>query len=260
MGKDLFQNPGESLIKDEGEAIDKETREFYDRDADSYDSTRWTSLAGQYNNQVQTDLVRNLLPHTHGPLVEIGSGTGRFTSLLADQGDPLVLVDVAVGMLRKAHMRVATALPVLGDICRLPLPDDSMAGLVCLNVLSHVRHYGIALREIGRVLRPGGFALLNFNNLTSLYVLPGFIVNRRGRSFRARVYSQWIMWSSFRSALDAAGLRIEVSRGHLNLPTKVPKPLFHLLARIDRQVRNRARIAPYAFLLVVKAAQRSTLA
>ena len=233
----------------------RRTRTFYDTDAASYDLERWVSVAGQHNNRTQVSIVRELLPEARGRLVEIGCGTGRFSTILAEQAQSLVLIDLSKSMLQKVRPRVAVALPLLGDVSALPLEDESICGLACLNVLSHVTSYQVALREIGRVLRPGGFALLNFNNLTSPYLVPGLIVNRRRRSFRANVFSQWISWSAFRSALHDAGLIILASKGHLSLPVRSPQPLVRLLSLADSALRNWPTMAPLPFVLAVKQAR-----
>lgn len=47
------------------------------------------------------------------------------------------------------------------DITDMDLPDGSFDGVICSHVLEHVDDDIAAMREFGRVLRPGGWALLN---------------------------------------------------------------------------------------------------
>lgn len=47
------------------------------------------------------------------------------------------------------------------DLTCLPLPDSSVDVLVCLQVLEHIPDDAAAMREIGRVLSPGGLAIIN---------------------------------------------------------------------------------------------------
>ncbi len=49
---------------------------------------------------------------------------------------------------------------VVLDITQLPLPDCSQDIVICSHVLEHVVRDEVALGEIYRVLRPGGFAIL----------------------------------------------------------------------------------------------------
>lgn len=46
------------------------------------------------------------------------------------------------------------------DITRLPLPDDSFDVVLCSHVLEHVPNDAAAMREIQRVLKPGGWSVL----------------------------------------------------------------------------------------------------
>lgn len=46
------------------------------------------------------------------------------------------------------------------DLTALPFPDDSFDFLIASHVLEHIQDDISALREIGRVLRPGGIAIL----------------------------------------------------------------------------------------------------
>ena len=236
-----------------GPGLDRETQQFYDQDAEAYDATRWGTPAGIYNNRTQLCLVDGLLPRAAGLAVEVGSGTGRFSMMLDTRSESLLLVDVALGMLVRARSRVGGGVSgVLGNVTSLPLADRSVAGLLCLNVLCHIRDYAHALTEISRVLAPGGYALLNFNNITSLYALPGCLVNWRRLALKRPVFSQWVTWSAFEGALTDAGLSVKNAKGHLGLPAGLPTPLIKSFARLDRFVRDRPRLSPYPFMLAVK--------
>lgn len=234
--------------------LDRETQQLYDQDAEVYDATRWGTPAGIYNNQVQLAIVDNLLPPAPGLAVEVGSGTGRFSVILDSRSESLLLVDVALSMLVRARSRIGgTATGILGDVTRLPLGDATVAGLLCLNVLCHIRDYPRAVGEISRVLAPGGYALLNFNNITSLYALPGCVVNWRRLALKRPVFSQWITWSAFDAVLANAGLTAKDAKGHLGLPVGLPSALVKSFAKLDVFVRDRPRLSPYPFVLAVKA-------
>jgi SAM-dependent methyltransferase len=46
------------------------------------------------------------------------------------------------------------------DITKIDLPDESLDGIICSHVLEHVRDDALAMREVHRVLRPGGTAIV----------------------------------------------------------------------------------------------------
>jgi len=49
---------------------------------------------------------------------------------------------------------------VISDITSIPLPDASFDACLCTEVLEHLPHPIEALRELARLLRPGGRLIL----------------------------------------------------------------------------------------------------
>lgn len=61
---------------------------------------------------------------------------------------------------------------VFADAARLPIADDTVDAVVCLEVLEHVRHPQQVLAEIARVLRPGGRLCLSMPFLYPIHDAP----------------------------------------------------------------------------------------
>ncbi|MBZ5636893.1 MAG: class I SAM-dependent methyltransferase [Acidobacteriia bacterium] len=64
------------------------------------------------------------------------------------------------------------------DIDQLPFLPESMDHVVCLGVFEFLPDYGTALREIRRVLRPGGTAVFAIPSAISLYMMGDILANR----------------------------------------------------------------------------------
>jgi ArsR family transcriptional regulator len=142
------------------EARQRKSRDFFDRHA-----RQWDELAGRllplpdYRGR-----LLELVP-AGGVLVEIGSGSGALLGELSRRGAQLIAVDHSPAMLDVARQQVAAeglrnVELRLGEMMHLPLADGA-AGAVLLNmVLHHAADPPTVLREIRRVLAPGGVLVL----------------------------------------------------------------------------------------------------
>ena len=114
---------------------------------------------------ITRDRLRSVLrPQPGERLLEIGVGTGYYSCDLAEWIAPegtLELFDLQREFLdhvmRAAGERgLSNLVPTEGDATRLPYEDASVDGVVLTAVLGEIPDPGAALREIRRVLKPGG--------------------------------------------------------------------------------------------------------
>jgi SAM-dependent methyltransferase len=101
-------------------------------------------------------------------VLDLGCGAGRHAFEALRRGASVVALDADAGELRGvADMVVAmdaagevppgaAARAVRGDATRMPFPDDAFDRVIAAEVLEHIPDDWQALREIARVLRPGG--------------------------------------------------------------------------------------------------------
>jgi SAM-dependent methyltransferase len=106
------------------------------------------------------DSLVGALPDNPAVVADLGCSTGYLLEDLRRQrpSAQLIGVDVVAAGLVKAHESVPEAALLLADVCDLPLPDDSLDAAVSANMLEHVEDDVAALREVHRILRPGGTA------------------------------------------------------------------------------------------------------
>jgi arsenite methyltransferase len=112
-------------------------------------------------------LVYELLGAAPGErILDVGSGPGFYASELLDQvgaGGEVVGVDGSTDMLGVAAHRCAGRANVAlhqADATSLPFEDESFDRVLSVQVLEYVRDVEAALRELHRVLRPGGRAVV----------------------------------------------------------------------------------------------------
>src|SRR5204863_490793 len=102
-------------------------------------------------------------------ILEAGCGTGRILSRLAGVAAEAVGADLSRGMLQGSRRRGLEV--VESDLGALPFRDGAFDLVYSFKVLAHVPHLEEALREMARVVRPGGTLLLEFYNPWSLRYL-----------------------------------------------------------------------------------------
>lgn len=68
---------------------------------------------------------------------------------------------------RLSVSKLPTVRVLRGDVCHMNFPDFSFDVVLCRSVLHHLSDPSVALKEMARVLRPGGVAIANFHLYTS---------------------------------------------------------------------------------------------
>jgi SAM-dependent methyltransferase len=141
-------------------------RDRRDREAATYDRLPGLRLLTPWEVPA---LLRALGPPPPGSVVvELGCGTGRVTLPLLARGAAVVAVDHSAASLAVLAARTPVAardrlLLVQADLARLPLAAGSCAAGCSAQALEHVptpELRGAAVRELARVLAPGGRAAL----------------------------------------------------------------------------------------------------
>src|SRR5581483_4669964 len=100
-------------------------------------------------------------------LLDVGCGNGGYHSRLAGLDISAVALDFSIGMARASHQQaVERGLPVQviqADSQRLPFADATFDRVMANHMLYHVPDIPAALREMRRVLKPGGRVVLTTN-------------------------------------------------------------------------------------------------
>ena len=129
---------------------------------------RWAAIYDHDANPLQAmegPLVQELLGEVRGlTVLDLGCGTGRHSISLAEAGADVTAVDFSPGMLAEARKKPGAEKVrfVVHDL-HLPLPmaDESFDRVVSGLVLEHLQDLQNFFREIHRVLKPGGRAVVS---------------------------------------------------------------------------------------------------
>jgi ArsR family transcriptional regulator len=138
-----------------------------------------------------------------GDVLDAGSGDGAIASLLAPRCRSVTCLDLSPRVLQAARRRLAGRGNVAfapGDIHALPFPDRHFDHVLLLHVLTYAKDPALALREAGRVLRPGGDLVVS----TLVHHEHGEITAGYGhvnQGFRPRALRGWLV--------REAGLEVE---------------------------------------------------
>ncbi len=104
------------------------------------------------------------IPDDGGSVLDVATGTGLVASLLLRRGHPVTGVDQSPEMLAAAQARFEGRVPLVEASAEaLPFPDASFDHLTFTYLLRYVDDPAATLRELARVVRPGGtVAMLEF--------------------------------------------------------------------------------------------------
>ena len=100
-----------------------------------------------------------------GPICDLGCGPGQIARYLQRQGVATLGVDLSPRMVAEAQRLNPEIHFHQGDMLSLPDTDNSWGGIAAFYCIIHISREQIidALRELKRVLKPGGVLLLTFH-------------------------------------------------------------------------------------------------
>ena len=205
-----------------------------------YDDTRFKSPHGSFSDLIQKSTALELVGDCRGKhILEIGSGTGRFTKELVKHGASVVCVDLSRQMHGHARSAIHNNSVEYFVMSGLHLGFESETFDVCLtiNMMSHIKNESLLFAEVKRVLKKSGFFVANFPNMSGLYFPIGELVNIFKRSLQAPVYSKWYTVRGLFSSFKNSGLTPIQILGHMIIPEKYcPTALFEVLKNLDRSL------------------------
>lgn len=142
------------------QSSDRATDRFRDAIRSAYSSAASSWGAGPtrlYGRLAEAMLARSPAPLAGRRVLDVGAGAGAVSRALTGAGAEPVRVDLADGMLR-AHRSLGCP-GAVGDVTRLPFRDGGLDGAAAGFCLNHLSDPAAGLREMRRVVAPGGVVL-----------------------------------------------------------------------------------------------------
>lgn len=126
-------------------------------------ASEWEELRSElYGDRFTVEAIAALLP-ADAVVADLACGSGAVTALLAPSVGRVIAVDASPEMLRAARGRTKGLANVdlrRGDLVDLPVATASCDAALMLLALTHVADPPVALAEMGRILKPGGRAVV----------------------------------------------------------------------------------------------------
>jgi SAM-dependent methyltransferase len=186
----------------------------------AYEAWRSTRL-GAAVESVESSLVFRLAPDLDGlTVLDLGCGDGTCAIGAARRGAQAIGIDVDSGVLDVARARAAAAGVevrwLAADAHSLPLEDACCDVVIAVTLLCVVQDPVVVVREVCRVLKPGGRLILGELDRWSTWSLWRRLRTQLGLADWSRVR----FWSAgeLRRLVQAAGLRFERVRGAVWFP------------------------------------------
>ena len=124
---------------------------------------QWDALRGQlYGQTFIPASIAALLPSTY-TIADLGCGTGFLSHMLAPHVGRVYAVDHSPAMLKAAAKTLAdfSNVEILrGDLAALPIENNQCDAAILSLVLTYIPDPSSVLREISRILKPGGKAII----------------------------------------------------------------------------------------------------
>lgn len=189
--------------------------------------------------------ILQMIDSKSGVALDVGCGSSPMLIELPRIGFETIGTDISSPMIRSAIELISETCdrPMLcvSDIEHLPFVDDAFDVIVCSGVIEYLDQDGLAIREVSRLLKPKGTAIVTFTNALAPFWLletyaKAFGIFGRFASFRDVPFpkSRLSVPYAIRGLAQKVGL-IETDRAYFDFSI-LPFPLNALLPRLSRNI------------------------
>ncbi len=156
----------EQLVKEHYNSVSRVWGDLYTRDV----------TFANYNFVIRKRHVLNLFDRRGGRFLDAGCGTGDFIPDLVARDGEVFALDFASEMIEEARARVGQNghdRPVqyyVGDVSTLPFEANFFDAIIAVGLIEYLADVDAALRQMYKVLKPGGTLIVTVPNIASPFM------------------------------------------------------------------------------------------
>lgn len=181
----------------------KEKMYFYESFAEDFDSKM-----NMYDTNKRIQVVFNELLKediSNKSFLDAGCGTGWFSKAASARGAQVTAMDLGEGLLSKVREKTDVT-TVVGSLMDIPFPENSFDIVMSSEVIEHTPDPKEAIKELCRVLKPGGKLILTTPN--KLWFFSVWLANKLAlRPYQG--LENWISWKTLIQEIEKSNCQIE---------------------------------------------------
>ena len=140
-------------------------------DYNGYDYKKifWEDADRKYEDAADRMAIRKLLPKKMKNFVDIAGGYGRLADEYLDRAEKATVFDYSKTELKQAKELYGDRINTkAGDIYSLPFKDEEFDSLMMIRATHHFKDMKSVIKELYRILEPGGIAVIEVANKKTL--------------------------------------------------------------------------------------------
>lgn len=138
--------------------------DFFSKNPSGYFGTYVSTSPDGHSFQTREARLLELLGKNSGKLLDIGCGPGVTTPAIMNLGWQYEGMDISEKMIEEARVRVPNTIFHVASVEHIPAKNATYDAVVAMGLVEYVENDSVAIREMSRVLRPGGRVFISLPN------------------------------------------------------------------------------------------------